>query len=206
MLDRRVFLASAAASLSLPAIAQQWPAKPIRIIVPFPPGQSTDILARVMADQLGKALGQQVIAENRPGAGGSIGADVAAKSPADGYTLLMVTISTHGIAPAIYPRLPYDAQKDFAPIANIGLTPQVLMASLRSGITSVQDLIAKAKAGADLNYGSSGNGAASHLAVEMPSCRPRNRARSSRPTSLSRTSNGARSSGMRVSRSSDRPA
>ena len=167
MLDRRVFLASAAASLSVPATAQQWPAKPIRIIVPFPPGQSTDILARVMADQLTKALGQQVIAENRPGAGGSIGADVAAKSPPDGYTLLMVTISTHGIAPAIYPRLPYDPQKDFAPIANIGLTPQVLMASLKSGITSVQDLIAKAKAGADLNYGSPGNGAASHLAVEM---------------------------------------
>src|ERR1700704_5020618 len=83
------------------------------------------------------------------------------------YTLLMVTISTHGIAPAIYPKLPYDAQKDFAPIANIGLTPQVLMASLKSGITSVPELIAKAKAGADLNYGSSGNGSASHLAVEM---------------------------------------
>jgi len=167
MLNRRLILASIIASLSAPAIAQQWPAKPIRIIVPFPPGQSTDILARVMAEQLGKALGQQVIAENRPGAGGSIGADAAAKAAPDGYTLLMVTISTHGIAPAIYPRLPYDAQKDFAPIANIGLTPQVLMAGLKSGITSVQDLIAKAKAGADLNYGSSGNGAASHLAVEM---------------------------------------
>jgi tripartite-type tricarboxylate transporter receptor subunit TctC len=162
-------LAAAAASSALAQHwpAQQWPAKPIRIIVPFPPGQSTDILARVMADQLTKALGQQVIAENRPGAGGSIGADIAAKSPPDGYTLLMVTISTHGIAPAIYPRLPYDAQKDFAPIANIGLTPQVLMASLKSGIASVPDLIAKAKAGADLNYGSSGNGAASHLAVEL---------------------------------------
>ena len=169
MAHRRSFLFGLATLIGAsPSFAQPtWPAKPIRIIVPFPPGQSTDILARVMADQLGKALGQQVIAENRPGAGGSIGADVAAKSPADGYTLLMVTISTHGIAPAIYPRLPYDAQKDFAPIANIGLTPQVVMASLSSGITSVQDLIAKAKAGADLNYGSSGNGAASHLAVEM---------------------------------------
>jgi tripartite-type tricarboxylate transporter receptor subunit TctC len=147
--------------------AQQWPAKPIRIIVPFPPGQSTDILARVMADQLTKVLGQQVIAENRPGAAGSIGADVAAKAPPDGYTLLMVTISTHGIAPAIYPRLPYDTQRDFAPIANIGLTPQVLMASLTSGIASITDLIAKTNAGADLNYGSSGNGSASHLAVEL---------------------------------------
>lgn len=168
MLARRLVLAlGATAALSPRAFAQQWPSKPIRIIVPFPPGQSTDILARVMADQLTRALGQQVVAENRPGAGGSIGADVAAKAPPDGYTLLMVTISTHGIAPAIYPRLPYDTQKDFAPIANIGLTPQVLMASLKSGIASVPDVIAKAKAGADLNYGSSGNGSASHLAVEM---------------------------------------
>jgi tripartite-type tricarboxylate transporter receptor subunit TctC len=168
MLHRRLLLAlGITAAVSPAAFAQNWPAKPIRIVVPFPPGQATDILARVMADQLTKALGQQVVAENRPGAGGSIGADVVAKAAPDGYTLLMVTISTHGIAPALYPRLPYDAQKDFAPIANIGLTPQVLMASLKSGITSVTDLVAKAKAGGDLNYGSSGNGSASHLAVEM---------------------------------------
>ena len=167
MLQRRLLIALGATALSSGALTQTWPAKPIRIVVPFPPGQATDILARVMADQLTRALGQQVVAENRPGAGGSIGADVVAKAAPDGYTLLMVTISTHGIAPAIYPKLPYDAQKDFAPIANIGLTPQVLMASLKSGIASVPDLVAKAKAGADLNYGSSGNGAASHLAVEM---------------------------------------
>ena len=167
MLDRRFFLASTASMAVAPlARAQTWPAKPIRIIVPFPAGQATDILARLMADQLTKALGQQVIAENRPGAGGQIGADVAAKSAPDGYTLLMVTISTHGIGPALYPKLPYDPQKDFAPIANIGLTPQVLMASLKSGIASVPQLIAKAKT-SDLFYGSSGNGSASHLAVEM---------------------------------------
>jgi tripartite-type tricarboxylate transporter receptor subunit TctC len=167
MLTRRVLLASTIAStLAGSARAQAWPTKPIKIIVPFPAGQATDILARVTADQLTKALGQQVIAENRPGAGGIIGAEAAAKSAPDGYTLLMVTISTHGIAPGLYPKLPYDPQKDFAPIINIGLTPQVLMASLQSGITSVQDLIAKGKGG-DLNYGSSGNGSASHLAVEM---------------------------------------
>jgi tripartite-type tricarboxylate transporter receptor subunit TctC len=166
MLSRRLVLATPAL-LSLPAAAQAWPTKPIRIIVPFPAGQATDILARVMADQLTKALGQQVLAENRPGAGGSIGADVAAKSAPDGYTLVMVTTSTHGIAPAIYPKLPYDVRKDFAPIANIALTPQVLMTSLKSCIASVAELVAKAKAGADLNYGSSGNGSASHLAVEM---------------------------------------
>ncbi|MCX7361613.1 MAG: tripartite tricarboxylate transporter substrate binding protein [Alphaproteobacteria bacterium] len=164
-LSRRLLFA-APALLTVPAHAQAWPAKTIRIIVPFPAGQATDILARVMADQLTKALGQQVIAENRPGAGGSIGADVAAKAAPDGYTLLMVTISTHGIAPGLYPKLPYDPLKDFAAIANVGLTPQVLMASLKSGITSLPELIAKAKGG-DLNYGSSGNGAASHLAVEM---------------------------------------
>ena len=165
-MTRRGVLLAAPTLLALPAHAQAWPAKPIRIVVPFPAGQATDILARVMADQLTKALGQQVIAENRPGAGGSIGADVAAKAAPDGYTLLMVTISTHGIAPGLYPKLPYDPLKDFAAIANVGLTPQVLMASLKSGITSLPELIAKAKAG-DLNYGSSGNGAASHLAVEM---------------------------------------
>src|ERR1700756_4263692 len=120
MLNRRLALAFGAKAVLAPrAFAQAWPAKPIRIIVPFPPGQSTDILARVMADQLTKVLGQQVIAENRPRAAGSNRADVAAKAPPDGYTLLMVTISTHGIAPAIYPRLPYDTQRDFAPIANI---------------------------------------------------------------------------------------
>lgn len=120
---RRLLLSSASAAVAPAAFAQTaWPAKPIRIVVPFPAGQATDILARLMADQLTKSLGQQVIAENRPGAGGQIGADVAAKAAPDGYTLLMVTISTHGISPALYPKLPYDPQKDFAPIANIGLT------------------------------------------------------------------------------------
>jgi tripartite-type tricarboxylate transporter receptor subunit TctC len=167
MLNRRLVLA-APALLALPATAeaQAWPSKPMRILVGFPPGQATDILARVMAEQLTKSLGQQVNVENRPGAGGSIAADAAAKAAPDGHTLLMVTISTHGIAPGLYPKLPYDAQKDFAPIANVGLTPQIIMASQKSGIKTVQDLIAQAKAG-DLNYGSSGNGSASHLAVEQ---------------------------------------
>jgi tripartite-type tricarboxylate transporter receptor subunit TctC len=167
VLTRRSVLASAAAStLAVPARAQAYPTKPIKIIVPYPAGQSTDILGRVMADQFTKALGQQVIVENRPGAGGTIGADVAAKAPPDGYTLLMMTISTHIIAPVIYPKLPYDPIKDFAPIANLGLTPQTLIASPKSGIGSIKDLIEKAKGG-DLNYGSSGNGSASHLAVAL---------------------------------------
>jgi tripartite-type tricarboxylate transporter receptor subunit TctC len=164
-LSRRTVLGSPAL-LALPAHAQAWPSKPLRIIVPFPAGQSTDILARVTAEQLGKALGQQVIVENRPGAGGSIGADVAAKAAPDGYTLVMITISTHGIGPGLYPKLPYDPIKDFSPITNVGLTPQVQMTSLKSGIGSLQELVAKAKAG-EIYYGSSGNGSASHLAVEQ---------------------------------------
>ncbi len=167
MLTRRTVLASTVASaVAVPARAQAYPTKPIRIIVPYPAGQSTDILGRVMADQFTKSLGQQVIVENRPGAGGTIGADVAAKAAPDGYTLLMMTISTHIIAPVVYPKLPYDPIKDFAPIANLGLTPQTLIASPRSGIGSVKELIEKAKGG-DLNYGSSGNGSASHLAVAL---------------------------------------
>ena len=167
MLTRRTVLASTIAStLADPARAQAYPTKPIRIIVPYPAGQSTDILGRVMADQFTKSLGQQVIVENRPGAGGTIGADVAAKAAPDGYTLLMMTISTHIIAPVVYPKLPYDPIKDFAPIANLGLTPQTLIASPKSGIGSVKELIEKAKGG-DLNYGSSGNGSASHLAVAL---------------------------------------
>ena len=168
MLTRRLLLASTLTStLVAPARAQAaWPTKPVKIIVPYPAGQSTDILGRVMADQFTKALGQQVIVDNRPGAGGTIGADFAAKAAPDGYTLLMSTISTHIIAPVIYPKLPYDPIKDFAPIANLGLTPQTLIASPKSGIASVKDLIEKAKGG-DLNYGSSGNGSASHLAVAL---------------------------------------
>jgi tripartite-type tricarboxylate transporter receptor subunit TctC len=167
MLTRRAVLASTVAStLAAPARAQSYPTKPIKIIVPYPAGQSTDILGRVMAEQFTKSLGQQVIVENRPGAGGTIGADVAAKAAPDGYTLLMMTISTHIIAPVVYPKLPYDPIKDFAPIANLGLTPQTLISSPKSGIGSVKELIEKAKGG-DLNYGSSGNGSASHLAVAL---------------------------------------
>jgi tripartite-type tricarboxylate transporter receptor subunit TctC len=165
MLKRRLLLASPTL-LALPAQAQAWPARPIRIIVPYPAGQTADILGRLMAEQLTAALGQQVIVENKPGAGGTIGVDVAAKAAPDGYTLVIITISTHIIAPAVYPKLPYDPVKDFAPIANVAQTPQTLITNSRSGIGSVKELIEKARAG-DLNFGSSGNGSAAHLAVEL---------------------------------------
>jgi tripartite-type tricarboxylate transporter receptor subunit TctC len=165
MLNRRLLLASPTL-LALPAEAQSWPARPVRIIVPYPAGQTADILGRVMAEQLTTALGQQVIVENKPGAGGTIGVDVAAKAAPDGYTLVIITISTHIIAPAVYPKLPYNPVRDFAPIANVAQTPQTLIVSPKSGIGSVKELIAKAKTG-DLNFGSSGNGSAAHLAVEL---------------------------------------
>jgi len=165
MLKRRLLIASPGL-LALPAQGQTWPARPVRIIVPYPGGQTADILGRVIAERLTQALGQQVIVENKPGAGGTIGVDVAAKAAPDGYTLVIITISTHVMAPAVYPRLPYDPVKDFAPIANVAQTPQTLIAKPGTGIESVKDLIAKAKTG-DLNFGSSGNGSAAHLAVEL---------------------------------------
>jgi tripartite-type tricarboxylate transporter receptor subunit TctC len=165
LVKRRLVLA-APAIVVLPARGQTWPAKPLRIIVPYPGGQTADILGRLMAEQLTRALGQQVIVENKPGAGGTIGVDVAAKAAPDGYTLVVVTLSTHVMAPAVYPKLPYDPVKDFAFIANVAQTPQTLIAGPKSGIGSVRALIEKAKAG-DLNYGSSGNGSAAHLAVAL---------------------------------------
>ena len=145
---------------------QQYPVKPVRIIVPFPPGQATDILARLLADQLSKSLGQQFIVDNRPGAGGSVGTDAAAKAAPDGYTLVMATIATFGINPSLYPKLGYEPLRDFAPISNLGLTPQTLVANPKANFGSLQDLVAKAKS-SELNYASSGNGSASHLSMEL---------------------------------------
>jgi tripartite-type tricarboxylate transporter receptor subunit TctC len=161
-------LAFAALSLALAgaSLAQQYPTKPVRIIVPFPPGQATDILARLLGDQLSKSLGQQFIAENRPGAGGAVATEAAAKAAPDGYTLVMATISTFGINPSLYPKLGYSPLRDFAPISNLGLTPQTLVASPKSGFGSLKEFVEKAKT-TELNYASSGNGSASHLSMEL---------------------------------------
>lgn len=152
------------AAFATAASAQNWPAaKPITLVVPFPAGGTTDVLARALADKLGTALGQTVIVESKPGAGATLGADFVAKSKPDGYTLLMGAIH-HTIAPAVFKKVPYDLQKDFAPITTVALVPNVLVVNASNPAKNVADLVAQAKAKPNqLNYGSNGNGTAQHL-------------------------------------------
>jgi tripartite-type tricarboxylate transporter receptor subunit TctC len=145
------------------AMAQTWPAKPISLVVPFPPGGTTDVLARALGEKLGQALGQTVIVENKPGAGATLGADYVAKSKPDGYTLLVGAVH-HTIATSVYKKLGYDFQKDFAPVTTIALVPNVLVVSASSKVNSVSDLVAQTKAQpGKFSYGSNGNGTAQHL-------------------------------------------
>lgn len=149
-----------------------WPNKPVRIVVPFAPGGTTDILARAVAPELSKAFGQQFVVDNRAGAGGNVGADIVAKSAGDGYTLLMGTVGTHGINKALYAKLPYDPQKDFVPITLVAAVPNVMEMNADKakalGINTVADFIKYAKANpGKLNMASSGNGTSIHLAGEL---------------------------------------
>ncbi|MFO0521976.1 MAG: Bug family tripartite tricarboxylate transporter substrate binding protein [bacterium] len=168
---RREFAALAialgTASCTLQAHAQAYPARPVRIIVPFAPGGSTDIVARLIARGLSEAWRQQVVVENRPGAGGTIGVDHVARSAPDGHTLVFGHVGTFGFGPSLYSKLPYDAVKDFAPIGLFTAVPNMLAVHPSLPARSVKELVALARArpGA-LNYASSGNGSASHLAVE----------------------------------------
>jgi tripartite-type tricarboxylate transporter receptor subunit TctC len=149
-----------------------WPNKPVRIVVPFAPGGTTDILARALAPELSKAFGQTFIIDNKAGAGGNLGADLVAKSPPDGYTLLMGTVGTQSINPALYPKMPYDAAKDFVPITLMAGVPNVLVMNPAKAaerkITDVRSLIAYARANpGKLNMASSGNGTSIHLSGEL---------------------------------------
>ena len=170
-LNRRQFTALAS-SVALPAAAQTgWPAKPLRLVVPFTPGGTTDLLARAMAPELQQRLGQAVVVDNRAGAGGNIGSAEVAKA-SDGHTLLMGTVGTHAINAALYPRLPFDPVKDFAPVTLVAAVPNVLVLNpgnaARHGIRSVADLIRVARANpGKLNMASSGNGTSIHLAGEL---------------------------------------
>jgi tripartite-type tricarboxylate transporter receptor subunit TctC len=162
-----------AAFIALPAAAQSnWPSRPVKIIVPFPAAGTTDILARAIAPELSKALGQQFVVDNRAGAGGNVGSEIVAHSPPDGYTLLMGTVGTHGINRALYSKLPYDPIKDFAPITMVAGVPNVMVMpaekSKAMGILTAADFIKYAKAHpGQLNMASSGNGTSIHLAGEL---------------------------------------
>ena len=153
-------------SANVPCIAQSaFPAKPVTLVVPFPAGGGLDIVARLLAKEMTPFLGQAVVVENRPGAGGTIGSALVAKSRPDGYTLLFGSIATHAIAPAIYPKMPYDALKDFAPITQITTATPILASSAILPVNSISQFIALAKSKpGTLNYASTGKGTADHLA------------------------------------------
>ena len=141
-----------------------WPDRPVRVIVPFPASGATDLVARVVAQRVAADLGQQMVIDNKPGAGGTIGTAEAAKAPADGYTLLLTTSSTHAISPHLMPRLAYDARKDFTPVAHLADAPSVLLVTNSLPVKSVAELIAYGKAHpGQLNYATSGNGTIVHL-------------------------------------------
>ena len=150
------------------AWAQAFPSKPVKLVVPFPPGGSLDNVGRLLAQKLSEAWGQQVVVENKPGAGGNIGADAVAKSPPDGYTVVMGALSTHAVNPSLYKTMPYDAVTDFAPLSLVAITPNVLIVKTGAPIASVKDLVAYAKANpGKTNFGSGSNGSAGHLAGEL---------------------------------------
>jgi tripartite-type tricarboxylate transporter receptor subunit TctC len=150
------------------AAAQAYPSKPIRLMVPFPPGGSTDIVARIVAQKLGSQLGQPLVIENRGGAGGTLGTAVVAKAAPDGYSLVVGTTSTHVVAPSVYQKLEYDPVKDFAPISLMAVTPYLLVVNPNVPAKSVKELVQLLKAQpGKLNYASAGVGSTTHLAMEM---------------------------------------
>lgn len=162
--NRRAFvMAMAAATAPLPVWAA-FPDRPLRMVVPFPAGGAADVMARGLAQHMGEQLSQQVVIENRGGAGGTMGAEMVARAPADGYTVFFATMGTHAINPSLYPKLRYDPVKDFSPVALTHITPRVLVVGPSIKARSASELIALAKAKPGLiTYGSAGNGSSSHL-------------------------------------------
>jgi tripartite-type tricarboxylate transporter receptor subunit TctC len=170
-LQRAAVVLLAASALAAPTLSQaqsDYPNKPVKLIIGFAPGGSTDIIGRLIAQKLGERLGQTVVVENRAGAGGTIGADITAKSPPDGYTLTLGTTSTHAIAAGAYSKLPYNPVTDFTPISLVAITPYLLVTSEKTPVQKLSDFVALAKTKAGkMNYGSAGNGTATHLSMEM---------------------------------------
>src|SRR6478609_1297008 len=173
-LTRRTVLAASVATLGSPLVtpaakaSPDWPTKaPIRLIATFPPGGTADTISRILAPKLSAALGTQVVVDNKPGAGGTIGSDLAAKSPNDGYTLLMATGSTHSVGPYLQ-KLPYDPARDFTPVTYVGYATNILLVSPKLGVSNVRELIAYAKQEPGrLTYATSGIGSVAHLTAEM---------------------------------------
>jgi tripartite-type tricarboxylate transporter receptor subunit TctC len=161
-------LVAAAALAPVTAFAQAYPSKPIRLVVPFPAGGSLDVVARAIGQKLTEAWGQPVVIDNRPGAGGNIGADLVAKSAPDGYTILEGALSTHAVNVSLYSKMPYDPVKDFAPITLVAVTPNVLVLNASFPVNTVPELLAYARANpGKLSFGSGSNGSAGHLAGEL---------------------------------------
>jgi len=169
--NRRSLIAGLLSTLglsALPVYAQDYPQRPIKLIVPFGAGTTTDIVSRVIAEGLSKPLGQPVVVENRAGAGGVIGSDLVAKGPADGYTIVMGTVGTHAINATLFKKLPYDPLRDFAPLAFTGYTPTLLVVAANSLFKTVKDLAAQAsQPGSKVSFASAGNGTSGHLAGEL---------------------------------------
>lgn len=164
----RVAAALALAALPMSALAQAWPSKPIKLVAPSTPGDAPDVIARLVADKLSTALGQQVVVENRPGAGGVVGSDYVAKAAPDGYTLIMGNAGSHGINAAVYSKLPYDIQKDFAPVSQVAVAPNVMVINPSVPASTVAEFIAYAKANpGKLSYASGGNGSSAHMSMEL---------------------------------------
>jgi tripartite-type tricarboxylate transporter receptor subunit TctC len=161
-------LALAPAAFSTSALAQSYPTKPIRLMVPFPPGGSTDIIARIFAQRLSSQVGQGVVVENRGGAGGTLGTAVVAKAAPDGYSLVIGTTSTHVVAPSVYKKLEYDPVKDFQPVSLIAVTPYLLVVNPSVKAATLKELVQLLKSQpGKLNYASAGVGSTTHLAMEM---------------------------------------
>jgi tripartite-type tricarboxylate transporter receptor subunit TctC len=164
MTIRRRALLAAPLLLSAPAFAQSWPSRPIRLVVPFAPGGTTDVLARLVAERLGPRLGQPVVVENRAGAGATLGAALVAQAPPDGHVLAMSNSTSHGVSPSVYPQIPYDAVRDFTHVALVATSPSLLVVNPQHGARDLAQFLSLAREAGELEFAVSGIGSSSHLA------------------------------------------
>jgi tripartite-type tricarboxylate transporter receptor subunit TctC len=165
MIDRRGLALAALPVLMRPAFAQApWPARPIRLVVPFAPGGTTDVVGRIIAEKLGARLGQTVVVENRAGAGATLGAQLVARAEPDGLTLLVSSSTSHGVSPALYPNIPYDALRDFTHVGMIARSPSVLLVNPNSPVRTLADFAAAARSAGEVRFAVAGIGTSSHLA------------------------------------------